>query len=115
MRLRDRADTPVRDLKNIGPTIAARLAAVGVRTARDLEAIGPPEAYRRVRRRYATLSIPVCYYLYALQGALDGVHWDSLSAATKRSLREKAAMRPVRSPRGRARSRRGELRHVQVT
>jgi DNA transformation protein and related proteins len=116
MRSRDRADTPVRDLKNIGPTIAARLAAVGVRTARDLEVIGPPEAYRRVRRRYATLSIPVCYYLYALQGALDGVHWDSLSAATKRSLREKAAtMRPVRSLRGGARSRRGEPRHVQAT
>jgi DNA transformation protein len=107
MRQRNRADTPVRELKNIGPTIAARLAAVGVRTAGDLEAMGPPEAYRRVRRRYATVSIPVCYYLYALQGALDGVHWDALSPATKRSLREKATRaRSVHAPS--RRSHRGE-------
>jgi len=91
-----RDDRPLRGRTNIGPTIAARLAAADVKTVGDLTAIGPAEAYRRVRRRYPARTVPVCYYLYALQGALDGVPWDALSPAVKKRLRERAgAERPA--------------------
>jgi len=89
-----RADTPLLGLKNIGPTIAARLAAVGIRTISDLRAIGPAEAYKRVKARHPAITIPVCYYLYSLQGALDGVHWDDLSPAVKEELLHDAGVKP---------------------
>ncbi len=92
-----RDDRPLYGLTNIGSTIGARLAAAGVNTVGDLKAIGPAAAYRRLRRRYPARTIPVCYYLYALQGALDGVHWDALSPAVKKRLREQAGVeRPIR-------------------
>ncbi len=78
--------TPLLGLRNIGPTIAARLEAVNIRTVGDLKAIGPAQAYRRVRENNPGVTIPVCYYLYALQGALDDVHWAALSAEMKQKL-----------------------------
>jgi len=78
--------TPLLGLKNIGPTIAARLAAVGVRTVGDLRALRPAEAYRRLRAANPGKTIPVCYYLYSLQGALDGVSWEALPQSTKEWL-----------------------------
>ena len=85
-------ETPLRRLKNIGPTIADRLEAVGVRTLGDLRSVGPAETYRRVRMANAGTTIPVCYYLYSLQGALEGVHWDALSPEMKQTLRRDAGV-----------------------
>lgn len=79
-------NTPLKGLKNIGPTIAARMAAVGIKTVGDLKRIGPAEAYKRVKANNPDVTIPVCYYLYSLQGALDGVHWDTLSPSVKEKL-----------------------------
>lgn len=87
-----RDDTPLLGLKNIGPTIAARFAAVGIKTVGEVRAIGPAEAYRRVQARHPEMTMPVCYYLYSLQGALQGVHWDALSPATKMKLRKDAGV-----------------------
>lgn len=81
-----RDDTLLLGLKNIGPTIAARLAAVGIETVGDLRAIGPVRAYQRVKAGHPGTTMPVCYYLYSLQGALDGVHWDALPLAVKERL-----------------------------
>ena len=85
-RTKPRADTPLRGLTNIGPTIADRLAQVGVVTVGDLRAVGVAETHRRLVAAHAGKTIPVCYYLYSLQGALDGVHWNDLPAATKQRL-----------------------------
>jgi DNA transformation protein len=85
-KTKPRADTPLRGLTNIGPTIADRLEQVGVVTVGDLSAIGVAAAYQRIVAAYAGKSIPVCYYLYSLQGALDGVHWNDLPTATKQHL-----------------------------
>lgn len=71
---------------NIGPTIAGRLAAIGITTIGDLRQVGVVSAYHRLRAHFVGQTLPVCYYLYALQGALDGVHWDALPAATKSQL-----------------------------
>ncbi len=75
-------DHPLKGLTNIGPTIAARLNEVGVSTVGDLRRVGVVEAFQMVRANNADKHIPVCYYLYSLQGALQGVHWDALSEQT---------------------------------
>jgi len=88
-----RDDTLLLGLKNIGPTIAARFEAVGIRTVGDLRVIGPAEAYKRVKAGHPRTTVPVCYYLYSLQGALDGVHWDALSPAVKGKLLKEAGVK----------------------
>lgn len=94
------SEISIRNLRNIGPTIADRLETVGVKTAGDLKRIGPARAYNLVKLAYADLSIPVCYYLYSLRGALEEKHWDALPESTKnRLLREAGIERPTKSVR----------------
>jgi hypothetical protein len=54
-------------LRNIGPKSAAWLRQVGLRTEADLVAVGPVEAYMRVRRAGFK---PTLNLLYALEVAL---------------------------------------------
>ena len=76
-------------LKNIGPTIEKRLNEIGIKSKSDLERIGPATAYKRIQKKYPDKTIPVCYYLYSFQGALEGKHWDDISENTKQSLLSK--------------------------
>jgi DNA transformation protein and related proteins len=78
-------------LKNVGATIEQRLNEIGVYARADLETVGAATAYQRIKENYPDKTIPVCYYLYSLQGALDGVHWDALPAKVKAQLRKQAA------------------------
>jgi DNA transformation protein and related proteins len=78
-------------LKNIGVTIEQRLNEIGVFSRADLAKLGPVEAYQGIKENYPDKTIPVCYYLYSLQGALDGVHWDALPAKVKKELRNQVA------------------------
>lgn len=78
--------TLLRGLTNIGPTIAARLEAVGIRTVGDLNRVGVAHAYTLVKANNPGKTLPVCYYLYSLQGALDGVHWDAVPKRKKQQL-----------------------------
>ena len=73
-------------LRNIGPTIRKRLNEIGIYTPADLERIGPVKAYKRIRDNYPNQTIPVCYYLYSLQGALMDAHWDELPDVIKDEL-----------------------------
>jgi DNA transformation protein and related proteins len=86
-------------LRNIGPTIEQRLNDISVRTKRDLEAVGPAEAYRRIRAKHSDRMMSVCYYLYSLQGALLDVHWDDLPEDMKASLRREAGVKDDRGHR----------------
>ncbi len=88
-----RDETPLLGLKNIGPTIAARCEAVGIKTVGSLRAIGAAKAYKRVKAGHPGTTIPVCYYLFSLQGALDGLHWDALSPAVKEKLLKEAGVK----------------------
>lgn len=81
------------ELKNIGPTIEKRLREIGIQSKEDLERIGPAKAYMRIRQKYPDKTIPVCYYLYSFQGALEGKHWDDISEKTKQSLLSKINMK----------------------
>ena len=86
----DRKPSGLIGLRNLGPTIIRRLAEVGVHTRRDLQNIGAVEIYRRICAASGGRTVPVCYYLYSLQGALMDLHWDDLPADLKTRLREEA-------------------------
>jgi DNA transformation protein len=85
-------DRPLKGLTNIGPTIAARFSEVGIATVGDLRRVGVVKAFQMVRLNNPDKHIPVCYYLYSLQGALQGVHWDALPEQTKRKLTREAGV-----------------------
>ena len=73
--------------RNIGVTLRARLRAVGVRSLEDIRERGPARIYRELSKAYPDRHLPVCYYLYSLQGAIDDRDWRSLSEREKRDLR----------------------------
>jgi DNA transformation protein and related proteins len=86
-------------LRNIGPTIEQRLREVQINTRRELEAIGPVEAFRRIKEKHPDRTIPVCYYLYSFQGALLDVHWEALPEDMKALLRREAGVEDERGRR----------------
>ena len=79
-------------LKNIGATVEQRLNEIGVFTREDLKRIGPAAAYRRIKHNYPDITLPRCYYLYSLEGALRDIHWDSIPDAVKRQLSTDAGL-----------------------
>jgi DNA transformation protein len=52
--------------------------------------MGPVAAYKRICENYPNQTIPVCYYLYSLQGALMDLHWGELPEAIKEELYARA-------------------------
>lgn len=74
--------------KNIGLTIEKKLQEVGIFTLADLAEVTPVQAYKKIQRRYPKQTIPVCYYLYSLQGALLNLHWNDLPSSIKKELVE---------------------------
>lgn len=81
---------PVGELKNIGATLAARLAEIGVFNRADLARMGPARAYRRMNEE-AGKKLPVCYHLYSLEAALRDVDWRRLSEGEKQALKRAAS------------------------
>ncbi len=79
-------------LRNIGRTIQRRLLAVDISSEKQLRKVGAVDAYQLIREKFAEESIPVCYYLYSLQGALMNCHWDALPDETKKRLRRRAGV-----------------------
>lgn len=70
-------------LKNLGAASVNILHAVGVNSYDDLRHLGPVEAYLRIKQRGIHVSKVL---LYALQGALLGVHWNDLDPQLKQQL-----------------------------
>jgi DNA transformation protein and related proteins len=101
--------TMLRGLRNIGPTIAERLETVGLKTVGDLKRVGPAKAFNLVKDTYSDIAVPVCYYLYSLQGALEDKHWDALAESTKSRLLHEAGIKRL-TPRstGRGKQRRAD-------
>ena len=87
-------------LRNIGPKSAAWLRQVGLRTAEDLAAAGPVDAYMRVRRAGFK---PGLNLLYAIEGALNDCHWQDVPDARRTQLvaEAEAAIAELPPPRGR--------------
>ena len=76
-------------LRNLGPASAGWLAAAGIHTRDDLEALGAVEAYRRVKA-----DVPdrvTLHMLYALQGALLDIPWNALPREMRARLKQEVA------------------------
>ena len=84
------ANNDLSSLKNIGPTIQKRLQEIGIHTKNDLKRTGPVLAYQKIQSKNPGKTIPVCYYLYSLQGALDNKYWDDISQKKKEKLLDQA-------------------------
>jgi len=94
-----RRSSELSELRNIGPTIEQRLREINISSRRELEEVGPVEAYRRIRAKNPGRTIPVCYYLYSFQGALLDLHWDELPEEIKAFLRREAGVEEKRGRR----------------
>jgi len=73
-------------IKNIGPTIAKRLNSIGISNLPELKCIGAATVYNMLREKYPGITLPVCYYLYSLEGAIHNTHWDDLPEKRKQEL-----------------------------
>jgi DNA transformation protein and related proteins len=78
--------TSLKAAKNIGPTILKRLNDIGVYSLADLAEMTSVKAYKKIGEQNPGKTIPVCYYLYSLEGALLDLHWDDLPKALKTDL-----------------------------
>lgn len=87
----DHPDLAVKELKNIGTTVAQRLNQVGIRTKNDLKRVGAVTAYCEIKQRHPEARTPFCFYLYSLEGALRDQHWDDIGEDVKQALRADAA------------------------
>ncbi|HSD16668.1 MAG TPA: TfoX/Sxy family protein [Thermomonas sp.] len=87
-------------LRNIGPKSAAWLRQVGLRSLEDLAAIGPVDAFMKVRRAGFKPSLNL---LYSLEGALRDCHWQEVPEARRTELVQaaEAAIALLPPPRGR--------------
>lgn len=81
------------ELNNIGKTVASRLHELGITDEAGLRELGAAKAYRWLSESYPDKHLPVCYYLYSLEGALQGRHWDDFSEDEKTELRHAAGLR----------------------
>lgn len=71
------------DLPNLGPRSQAILQQAGVRSLQELRRIGSVAAYARVRRSSGKASLNL---LWALEGALTGLHWQEVAREHRASL-----------------------------
>ena len=80
------SDSPISRELNIGPVSGRWLAYIGIRSISDVERVGPPEIYRLLKQQGLRVSLNL---VYALKGALLGVHWTQLPAGKKTELRRR--------------------------
>ena len=84
------SDAAIDTLPGIGPVTQSRLEEAGIRTIGELRAMGPVEAYRRLKfmlPRQVSLNA-----LYALEAALRGCHWLDLPPDVKAALQQQGAV-----------------------
>lgn len=70
-------------LPNLGPKARAMLAVAGIATLEELRRVGAIAAYARVRRGGTGASLNL---LWALEGALTGLHWQKVARLHRTSL-----------------------------
>ncbi|MDX1957282.1 MAG: TfoX/Sxy family DNA transformation protein [Leptospiraceae bacterium] len=75
-------------VKNIGKKIGERLTKVGISTLSELKKFGAVEAHRRISIEYHGERLPVCYYLYSFEGAIQDIDWRELSPKEKNKLKK---------------------------
>jgi len=86
------ASKSLSELKNIGKTVASRLHELGVTNEAELKKLGAAKAYKWLSEKNSDKHLPVCYYLYSLEGAIQNRHWDNFSEKEKAKLRVSAGL-----------------------
>jgi len=71
------------DLPNLGPKSQEALAAAGITTLHQLRKAGSVRAYARAKRAGANVSLNL---LWALEGALTGLPWQTVAREHRASL-----------------------------
>ena len=92
-------------IRNVGPKSAAWLRQVGIKSTDDVRALGAFAAFLKVRRAGFKASLSL---IYALAGAEDDCHWQTLGPERKAALLEQytvfeaevKAAKKIFSPRG---------------
>ncbi len=83
---------PLSELQNIGKTVASRLHEIGITNESELRKLGAAKAYKWLSDQNPGKHLPVCYYLYSLEGAIQDKHWDAFSEKEKAQLRTAAGL-----------------------
>jgi len=79
-----KADTELMALPNLGKTLVGKLKLVGIETADDLKNMGSENAFIKL----STIDSDACLnMLYALEGAIQGIRWHTLSERKKSELK----------------------------
>ncbi|MCZ8207263.1 MAG: TfoX/Sxy family DNA transformation protein [Aquidulcibacter sp.] len=85
-------DRKISAMRNLGPTMAANLASIGVHTSADLQRIGAVETFNRLRliqgRQISRIA------LHAMFAALVDCDWRALPADIKAQLDQEAGLAP---------------------
>ena len=71
-------------LKGLGPKSEKCLNEIGIKTKSDMEAMGPIQAFLKLRKECSIK--PSLNFLYAMVGALDGRHWTDIAKSEKSRL-----------------------------
>lgn len=76
-------DTPIAELRGLGPRSQAMLARAGIETVRQLRELGSIEAFVRARRAGSGVSLNL---LWGIEAALSGEDWRVVARAHRASL-----------------------------
>ena len=72
-------------LMNIGKEMSQKLTSVGIDSAEKLIELGAKQAYLRLKSEYPQVCL---VHLYALEGAVENVEFNSLHSDKKNELKE---------------------------
>ncbi len=70
---------------NIGKEMAKKLASVGIDSSEKLIKAGSKDAFLRLKQKYPSVCL---VHLYALEGAIHDIEFNSLPENTKTELKE---------------------------
>ncbi len=72
-------------MMNIGKEMARKLASVGIDSSEKLIEAGAKDAFLRLKQKYPSVCL---VHLYALEGAIHDIEFNSLPENTKKELKE---------------------------
>ncbi len=72
-------------MMNIGKEMEKKLASVGIDSSGKLMEAGAKDAFIKLKQKYPNVCL---VHLYALEGAIQNVEFNSLSEDKKRELKE---------------------------
>jgi DNA transformation protein len=75
--------TAIKDAANLGPKSALWLAQIGITELEQVRQLGSIEVMLRLKRADIPVSLNM---LYALEGALEGRHWQEIKRERKAEL-----------------------------